>query len=282
MSAAHRVNTSMIGLVAFLKASGVDVITGDKRLKIHLACNSGADATDTQRPLDAFYEGSWKEWQEWQTRTHFECDHVLSLIDIGSREWLFVGVYRVLSRKPSRNGVKYSTRLLPKQGDLIGRIIVHHKRTRASYIWNKPTIELPIVEIRRDKMTMQDFPGYNAILLTHSDLQVVTGQQIASWHGPLASVKGIYLITDTRTGKHYVGKASGKDGIWGRWCAYARTGHGGNEELKALLRKKGPKYSAHFQYSVLEIADTHASDEDIQARESYWMLAIQSREFGLN
>ena len=39
---------------------------------------------------------------------------------------------------------------------------------------------------------------------------------------------------------------------------------------------------SHFQYSILEIADTHASDADILVRESYWMSALKTRDFGLN
>jgi hypothetical protein len=113
-------------------------------------------------------------------------------------------------------------------------------------------------------------------------LKVVTGQKIESWYGALANIKGIYLITDTSTGKHYVGKASGQDGIWQRWCSYADNGHGGNKELKALLKIKGSRHMTRFQYSILEIADTHASDEDILKRESYWMSALKTREFGLN
>ena len=34
--------------------------------------------------------------------------------------------------------------------------------------------------------------------------------------------------------------------------------------------------------SILEIADTHASETDILTRESYWMKALRSRSFGLN
>ena len=278
MSTKNGSKNTMIGLVRFLEASGVGINSEEKSLKIHLACYAGVGQT----PIDAFYEGSWKSWQEGQSRPNFMCEQVLSLIDIGNQKWLFVGVYKILSSRKKSWGVQYSTKLLANQDDLIGRIIVQHERTRNSYIWNKPEIKLPIVEIRPQKMTMQDFPGYNAIVLPHSNLQIVTEQQIASWHGPLACVKGIYLITDTKSGKHYVGQASGRDGIWGRWCDYAKTGHGGNKELKALLRRKGAGYATNFQYSVLEIADTHASDEDIHARESYWMLAIQSREFGLN
>ena len=39
---------------------------------------------------------------------------------------------------------------------------------------------------------------------------------------------------------------------------------------------------SNFQYSILEIADTHASDDDILDRESYWMKVLKTREFGLN
>lgn len=71
-------------------------------------------------------------------------------------------------------------------------------------------------------------------------------------------------------------------GNWQRWCAYAGNGHGGNVKLKALLQEKGPDHMAHFQYAILEIADTHASDGDILACESYWMSVLRTREFGLN
>lgn len=36
------------------------------------------------------------------------------------------------------------------------------------------------------------------------------------------------------TGKLYVGKADGEDGIWGRWLSYAATVHGGNVGLKQV------------------------------------------------
>lgn len=268
----------MIGLVRFLEASGVGIISEAEQIKIHLACYAGVGGS----PIDAFYGGWFQEWQNYQSRKNFEYAQVLSLIDIGNQEWLFVGVYKVLSRKKAPDGFLYTTRLLPNQQELIGRVVVHHVRTRNSYILNKPTIQLPIVEIRQEKMTMQAFPGYNAIVLTHSSLQNVTDQRIASWHGPLACVKGIYLITDTKSGKHYVGSATGSGGIWKRWCDYAKSGHGGNKELRALLKKRGAKYAEWFQYSVLEIADTHASRDEILIRESYWMEVLRTRKFGLN
>jgi hypothetical protein len=120
------------------------------------------------------------------------------------------------------------------------------------------------------------------VILSHSKLKIIVEQRIPSWHAALANVKGIYLVTDTATGRHYVGKASGEVGIWQRWCSYAKNGHGGNVELRQLLDSVGHDQMRNFQYSILEIADTHASDADILKRESYWMNALRSRGLGLN
>jgi len=266
----------MLGLVDFLIASGIDVKIND--LKIHLACWNGRE-----HPIDEYYAGNFEEWQEWQNRRNFACSKMISLIDLGRGNWLFAGVYEILGcRRQSDGGFKYSTKLMPEQGDIVGRITVHHKRTRASYVWYKPAIALTITEIRREKMTIEEFPGYNAVVISHKTLKIITEQKISSWHAALANIKGIYLITDTSTGKHYIGKASGETGIWQRWCSYAENGHGGNIELKMVLKENGAQHMTHFQYSILEIADTHASDLDILERESYWMNALKTRVFGLN
>jgi hypothetical protein len=268
----------MIGLVSLLHVSGIVFDPTDT--KIHLACWNGIE-----HPIDVYYAGRWENWQDDQNRRNFECSHVISLIDLGQSLWLFVGVYSVHGSRPNphREGcVIYKTQLLPGQEELIARVVVSHKRSRASYVWSTPDVPLSITEIRRDKMTIAEFPGYNEVLLSHAKLQTIVRQKIASWHGALANIKGIYLIVDTSTGKPYVGKASGKEGIWNRWCAYAKGGHGGNVELRKLMKEQGPDHMRNFQYSILEIADNHASDEDILLRESHWMNVLLTRKFGLN
>ncbi|MDI7269667.1 MAG: GIY-YIG nuclease family protein, partial [Myxococcota bacterium] len=68
-----------------------------------------------------------------------------------------------------------------------------------------------------------------------------------------------------------------------RWAEYAENGHGGNVELKALL-KAGIERARKFQFVLLEVADPGASQEHLDARESYWKEALltRTREFGLN
>ncbi|MGP9490024.1 hypothetical protein ACT3R5_15840 [Glutamicibacter sp. AOP5-A2-7] len=45
---------------------------------------------------------------------------------------------------------------------------------------------------------------------------------------------GVYLITDTRDKRQYVGKADGAENIRQGWNAYATNGHGGNVELRKV------------------------------------------------
>ena len=131
-------------------------------------------------------------------------------------------------------------------------------------------------------MVVEEFSGYNKVMLSKKRLELVVSQCIKSWKGALSNVSGVYLITDKETGKLYVGSATGDGGIWQRWSDYANSGHGGNKELVALLKEKGSKYSDNFQYSVLEIADTHSSTDDVLGRESYWKDVLCSRQHGYN
>lgn len=106
-------------------------------------------------------------------------------------------------------------------------------------------------------------------------------QNVSTWRAALANVKGVYLITDSATGKLYVGKADGEDGIWGRWRTYAATTHGGNVALRkefGIEALSGRKYDLRF--SILEIADLHAMSSEIAARENHLKEVLLTRIHG--
>lgn len=264
----------MIGLLDLLEKNNIKLNTNN--LKIHLA--SYDKVVD---PLDSFFNGSFKEWQESQRIKNFECDQIISLIDLEPDTWLFAGVYNVKGVKKKGTLYKYTTDLVPGQDDLVGRVIVGHERNaRAPYIWYKSKFPLSILEIRREKLTIEDFPGFNSVLIDYAKLKTIIEQKVNSWHTALANAKGVYIITDKSTGMHYVGKASGDCGIWQRWSDYAKNGHGGNENLKQLLDEKGPDHKYNFQYSILEAYTTEP--DNILDRESHWMNVLLSRSAGLN
>jgi hypothetical protein len=137
-----------------------------------------------------------------------------------------------------------------------------------------------VIKLLESAFIVEDFKGYNNVLLSHHNLKVIVNRSEESWRSALSSVGGVYIIMDKQTGKAYVGSAYGQGGIWQRWCCYADNGHGGNAELIALLTKEGGAYAEHFQYAILEIADPLDTMEQVCIRESHWKRVLMSREFG--
>ena len=116
-------------------------------------------------------------------------------------------------------------------------------------------------------------------------MEVIFKQQRKGWKEHLSDIKGVYLISDKSNGKKYVGSVYGEGGcIWERWAEYIKNGHGGNEELKKLIEKKGGKKYArkNFKFSLLEIMSKNRTDKFIQERENDWKKVLLTREHGYN
>ena len=165
-----------------------------------------------------------------------------------------------------------------------GRLVVNFARAgRQSYLnADRWVDELLIEEILPQRMSIGDFPGFKAVDLSKGELDIVVSRGLASWRADLSNVAGVYLISHPVAGKLYVGSAYGEGGIWQRWCQYSATGHGGNVGLKALLENEVSEHPGALRFSILEIADVHASKEEIIARESHWKRILLTRTHGLN
>lgn len=253
------------------------------KCKIHLAVSNGK-----QDPLDVYLAGDFEDWQAYQNAQNFKREFVLSLIAMPERDqWLFAGVYRSLGCKQvlrPRSHYRYDLEPVESFDSLEGRMIVDFKRRgRQSYLLaEKWSPQMLLSEVRPVKHQMAEFPGYSRAMLTKQRLDIVVEQEVPSWKNALENVGGVYVISDLNTGMLYIGSAYGQEGIWSRWCTYSANGHGGNCNLKLLLKEHGEDYADNFQFGVLEIADYHASAEDIIERESYWKELLLSRDYGYN
>jgi hypothetical protein len=248
--------------------------------KIHLAGWNGSED-----PLDLYRAGTFDEWQAWQSRKNFEKRYVLALIEMPSpHKWLFAGAYEQQGRQPENDGYRYDLAERPAFRDIAGRLIVHFERPgRQPYLHARSHVDkLVVSEIRAKRLSVPEFPGFKGLHISKGTLDLIVRENDASWRNPLSSVAGVYLISDSISGKFYVGSATGEGGIWQRWCDYSRSGHGDNTELKELLKAAGMARAAGFQYSVLEIADTHASRTEVLGRESHWKRVLLTRIHGLN
>lgn len=158
--------------------------------------------------------------------------------------------------------------------ELKNRLVIGWRSPRTWRINGTTAAEYPVVEIADAQPV--PFPGFDQLILDHAQLQaVVRDHQYAPWRTALASVVGIYLITDTRDGRQYVGKADGAESIYQRWSAYATNGHGGNVELRTVD-------ASNFRFSLLRVFDPSTPTREIDEAESHFKLALDTRAHGLN
>lgn len=267
--------------------------------KVHLASWNKRD-----EPRDLFLAGDFAAWQKWQGHKNFGRAYIVSLIKLDdSSRWLFAGVhathgcrpiacqqdkpwnkkteYRPTGKKQTiKQAFHYETNELPQFGQLTGRLIVSFSRPgRQPYLKAEKWVEqMQVNELMPRRLEIEEFPGFSRVLLRKSDLDLIVQQEIVSWKSALASVAGVYLITDSESGRHYVGSAYGQGGIWGRWKTYSKTGHGFNKLLQGLLEKWGTEYARNFQFSILETADTNSTKKDVLIRETHWKNVLCSHE----
>lgn len=152
----------------------------------------------------------------------------------------------------------------------------------ATVSWVQRKCDKPVVAIL-PPAHIQEFQSYERAVIDRAQLEKMVDHPTnnVTWYHALRSVNGIYCITDTRTGRLYVGSAYGKNGIWARWADYATSGHGVNKKLIELL-KRDPEAVNCFQYSILEILPGSSTADDAIEKEALWKLKLGSRTHGYN
>lgn len=256
------------------------------RYKVHFAIGHAVK----KEPLIALSKNKFKEWQEYQNNKNFERDYIVSLVYYKTDEWIFAGLYKridVIKKYDSSRNKEYywyTTELLDIQRDLIGRAVFSfEKKFRQSYVFlEKHYKKILLKELLGKPYRIAEFPGYENVILSFEELKEIMVDEEVTWRTALSSIKGIYLITDTNNGKHYVGSAYGDEAFWNRWVCYSNTGHGNNIELRKIIVKHGIDYAKNFQFSILEIRSKITDDDEIIRRETHWKRVIRTKEFGYN
>lgn len=120
----------------------------------------------------------------------------------------------------------------PRFDELKDRLVIVWPETGRHHQWlvhdGALKRQIAVQEIRA-LGTQQVFPGFDHIVLDYHAHCALVRSDVSGWREPLSSTRGIYLISESETGDMYIGSAMGAEGIWGRWAAYAQTGHGGNK-----------------------------------------------------
>jgi len=229
-------------------------------------------------------DGRFELYQRLQSRPVFgDATHLASFVVDHADDTLFAGLYSIgpvgrasagtvdpVSGRDVGGIFLYDLQLHPALADYRGRLVIEWGPGFRSWLQLARRKDKPLLELRRT-FAPPPFPGY---LDFRSSLGALPALPPA-WEAHLRAARGIYLLTDPETGQLYVGAATGISGFWGRWLDYAADGHGGNR----LLRSRAP---ADYSVTILEVASSSATEQEILDLEVRWKTKLRSREFGLN
>lgn len=227
----------------------------------------------------------YQSLQKIQVRKKFVAPYWAVFVVSFNNNTMFAGLYAVRYRgllekdspKPHREGVDkagnydvYDLTLQEALSDLIGRLFIDWGKAALAWVQYADRNDKPVTELR-EVFQEDSFPGFVNFIKPLSQLEKIP----KSWITALQSSRGVYLLTCPKTREQYVGSATGEEGFWGRWQNYVQTGHGSNLGLKS-------RDPSDYQVSILEVAGTSATIDDILKMEGRWQSKLQSVEMGLN
>jgi hypothetical protein len=208
-----------------------------------------------------------------------------SFVGTHDNDTLFVGVYAAKYRGllehdtpwPHAEGIDkagtcdvYDLSLHKAFEDLIGKLYVEWGGGFRAWVQHADKQDKIIRELRTE-FKEPDFPGFLNFIGSLSQLNKLP----TSWIVAFRSSRGVYLLTCPKTKEQYVGSATGGNGFWSRWQEYVQSGHGGNVGLIS-------RDPSDYQVSILEVAGTASTTDDILTMEQRWKAKLQSKEMGLN
>jgi len=243
------------------------------------------------------FEADNDDWDQWQTHMHnskgerFPSDFVITFAQYpdNSDTFLFGGVFKIIDRDKTND--KYNIEWQSEYEKYVGRLVVKVK-LEARSVYRKLDNLFPKVLIKEilpsPFYTSKKFPGYKKLDLTYDKLAEIDHGYLRDWKQVLQNIEGVYLITDEKNSKLYVGSATGVKGIWGRWISYYNSLTGGNKGLEELNEESKKKFDENyikqnFHFSILEAyALGSIGREKIIERESMWKNRLRSRGTGYN
>lgn len=267
-----------------IKLSDLMHITDPSQYKLHLACT----ANDGNHPLVEYVKDrkTWRGWNEWRgERNDWNRDFVLSFMEFSPIEGalLFGGGFRVKKRYRNWYDLVDMKDLAKYEGRLVCKFHRYQGLRGRAFKLESFIDSFEVLSVLPERYSGEAFCGYSNINHRFDVLKAIVDSQRQDWKASLAAVKGVYHIVDTRTGKVYVGSAYSTAGIWSRLNSYVNTGHGWNDDLVRVIRKKGLPYALkNFQFSILEIFTFNTPDQLILDREAHWKRVMLSRNFGFN
>lgn len=254
------------------------------RVKFNIS-NGYDDPLDLYKTNPDEVNVTWFLWHD--DRRYFNVGQTaICLLKLRGDQWLLTTIKKITRLLDVTDGVGYDADEVKEYEQYFGRLVVeyHNPCRTMGRKYENVMDELEVVQILNEQYTGNEFPGYENVRLSYPLLKNIVDRQLPGWVDALRNQKAVYLITDTKTGKMYVGSATSQTGmLLQRWSSYAADGHGGNIELRELVKQHGLDYvKENFQYSILENYNARMDDGYILKRESWWKETLCTRTHGYN
>lgn len=208
----------------------------------------------------------------------------ICLLGIERDTWLLTTVKKILNVREMA-GVGYDAEEIDRLKKYFGHIVIKcHTRMPQVYWWRTIGSQLEVLKVLEQRYERNPFKGYDNVCLPYDQLKAIVGTHKQDWFSALESQQTVYLITDKKTGKLYVGSATSKEQmLLARWSEYVKDGHGGNVELERIVKKNGLVYvRENFQYSILENFNGRVNANIVLDREKWWKKVLCSQKNGYN
>ena len=273
-----------ISMESKLNLNAILQLSEDELSKTKIKFNQWNGETD---PIDRYKSDPDiinNEWLFWRNKDrYFDVGQIaICLLKLTCDMWLLTTIKRVTKEFNKTNGINYDGEEIERLKPYFGRTVIkYHKKHAAQGVYANTIIkDCEVIQILPSLYDGDDFPGYDKVRLSFSQLETIIKRHKKDWVAALENQKAVYLITDMSNGKLYVGSAYGENGmLLQRWNDYVSSGHGGDKELKKLSMEHIRKY---FQYSILDNYNAKVDKHIILARETWWKETLQSRKFGYN
>jgi hypothetical protein len=245
------------------------------------------DARLRQRTLFDIWFSDRELFEAYQSiqpaKNNLPVGHVLaSFVVTAANDTVFVGCYDIVSSNVIGEGeldpvngsvlspsmLRHSLAPIPALSPYVSRLVIKPWRDAINYVKRADRADPEILELRREDYD-EPFPGHLKFARRLGDMTKI----YRSWQDQLA-VRGVYLFTFD-DGVHYVGSATGAAGFTQRWADYLNNGHGGNASLQLRDARQAT-------VSILEVAGSSHSREDVLAMESMWKRKLGKGVQALN
>ncbi len=145
------------------------------------------------------------QWLFWRNKQRFfnVGQIAICLMKLSNDEWLLTTIKRVTKELDVTNGVNYLGEELEEYKQYFGRVKIKYHRTSQSQgmYYNTVRDDLEVLEILPNVFDGDEFPGYDRVRLSYTQLESIIERKKKSWIAALENQKAVYLITDKNNGK---------------------------------------------------------------------------------